>query len=127
MPGTNFEDAKEGEVEVGELEREEFGGEAGTEEGSVGPRGRQAMGVVGVEVSKEVCFASLSPTVHRYQPILHFLNPLSLTHLSSHTQDSLHASFMPSSREPLQILNHFCFGGQFEIGHIGFLFAPLGK
>lgn len=37
MPGANLENANEGKVEMGEFEREEFGGEAGTEEGAFSP------------------------------------------------------------------------------------------
>lgn len=71
MGGADFEDAKEGKVEIGELEGEEFGGEWGAEERAVRPCRREAFGVVGMEVGQEVRLASHRPTVHRYQPIFH--------------------------------------------------------
>lgn len=65
MPGANLEDANEGEVELGEFEREEFSGEVGAEERAFGPRGREAFGVIGVEVSQEIRLAPLRPAIHR--------------------------------------------------------------
>jgi len=62
--GAGVEDAEEGEIEAGDLEGEEFGGDGGAEEGSVGPGGGEAVGVVGVEVGEEVSFASFRPTVY---------------------------------------------------------------
>lgn len=37
MPRSNVEDAKKRELEIGESEREELGGEARTENGAFGP------------------------------------------------------------------------------------------
>lgn len=59
-----MKDAEEGEIEVRQLEGEEFGGDGGEEEGSVGPGGGEAMGVVGVEVGEELSFTSFCPTVY---------------------------------------------------------------
>lgn len=72
MPNADFEDAKQGEVEVRELEREELGGEARAVEWALGPSRSQALGVVCVQVGQEVHLAALRPPVHRYQAFLHF-------------------------------------------------------
>lgn len=71
VPGADGDDAEQGELEIGEFEGEEFGGEAGAVDGALGPRRREAFGVVGVEVSQEVRLALSGPPVHRYQTFLH--------------------------------------------------------
>ncbi|KAK8644527.1 hypothetical protein V6N13_123832 [Hibiscus sabdariffa] len=50
VPGAEMEDVEKREIEVGEPEGEELGGDAGAEEGSLGPGGGEALGVVGVQV-----------------------------------------------------------------------------
>ncbi|GMN61236.1 hypothetical protein TIFTF001_030325 [Ficus carica] len=71
VPGTDGDDAEQGEMEIGEFEGEELGGEAGAVDGALGPGRREAFGVVGVEVSQEVHLALSGPPVHRYQTFLH--------------------------------------------------------
>lgn len=71
VPRAEVEDAEQREVEVGEFEGEQFGGEAGAEDLALGPGGRQALSVVRVQVSQEVGLALACPPVHRYQPLLH--------------------------------------------------------
>lgn len=64
IPVADIDDAEEGEVEAGELGREEDGGDAGAEEWASPPRGREAVGMVGVEMGEEVGLASIPPSVH---------------------------------------------------------------
>ena len=71
MPRAEVEDAEQREVEVGEFGGEEVGGEAGAEEWTLGPGGRQTLDVVRVQVRQEVGLALARPPVHRYQPLLH--------------------------------------------------------
>lgn len=63
MPPSDVDDAEEGEVEAGELGREELGGDAGAEEWATTPRRREALSVVGVEVGEEVGLTSDRPPV----------------------------------------------------------------
>lgn len=63
LPGASLEDAKEGEVQARELERQKLGGEARAEEWTSGPRWREALSVIRVEVSEEVSLASLRPSI----------------------------------------------------------------
>ena len=51
MPQTDIEDANQQEVQAGELEGEELGGESRAEEWASRPRRAQALGVVRVQVS----------------------------------------------------------------------------
>lgn len=71
VPGADGDDAEQGELEIGEFEGEELGGEAGAVDWALGPGRREAFGVVGVEVSQEVRLALSGPPVHRYQTFLH--------------------------------------------------------
>ena len=71
MPIPNIKNSKQRELEIGEFEGEEFGGEARAEEWSLGPRRGQTMGVIGVEMREEVGLAVIAPPVHRYQAFLH--------------------------------------------------------
>lgn len=72
MPGSDVEDAEEGEVEIGEFAGEEFGGEARAEKKAAAPLGGKSGGVIGVEVGEEVGLAAGAPFIHRYHPALHW-------------------------------------------------------
>ena len=72
-PITDIENSKEREIETGEFEGENLGGDSRTEEWAPFPSGREAGGVIGVEVSEEVYLTSFRPPVHRYHSTLHFV------------------------------------------------------
>ncbi|KAG5551824.1 hypothetical protein RHGRI_010053 [Rhododendron griersonianum] len=59
---TDLENSKQRELESRELEGEELGRDSRAEERAAFPRGRQAAGVVGVEVGEEVRLAAGGPT-----------------------------------------------------------------
>ncbi|KAG5551816.1 hypothetical protein RHGRI_010045 [Rhododendron griersonianum] len=62
VPLTDLENSKQRELESRELEGEELGRDSRAEERAAFPRGRQAAGVVGVEVGEEVRLAAGGPT-----------------------------------------------------------------
>lgn len=72
MGASHLQNPKQGEIEAGEFGGEEPGGNRGAEEGTAGPVGGEALGVVGVEVGEEVGLALLVPPINRDQTLLHF-------------------------------------------------------
>lgn len=67
----DLEDPQKGEIEAGELGREEHGGDGGAEDGASRPVRGESPGVVGVQVREEVGLAVLAPPVDRDQAPLH--------------------------------------------------------
>ena len=71
VPLTDLQNSEQRELEAGEFEGEELGGDARAEERASLPCRRQAVRVVGVEVRQKIHLIAFRPPVHIYHSSLH--------------------------------------------------------
>lgn len=64
MPGSDFQDPEQGEVEAREEEWEELGCDRGAEDWTLLPTAGEAVGVVGVEMSQKIGLTLFLPSIH---------------------------------------------------------------
>lgn len=78
MRGADLQNPKEGEVETGEFSGEEVCGDGRAVERALAPFGREACGVVRMEMSEEIGLAFLAPPIHRDHSFLHLFLALEM-------------------------------------------------